>query len=121
MENSVKSQQSGVGVSKNQLVISVDGQVPLVLENASKALKGWLRTQPANCQIAMEASNDFRMALASQGHGLGHRMYLLNGCRLNRYREGIEGKVKTDCADALLIVRYLQREQDQLRKWEPAA
>ena len=121
MANSAKAFQIGVDVSKHELVISVEGQTPFTLENSSKAIKAWLKSLPGHCQIAMEATNDFHMALTEQAHGLGHRVYLLNGYRLNRYREGIGGRAKTDSADALLIVRYLQREADELRQWEPAA
>ena len=121
MANSAKAFQIGVDVSKHELVISVEGQTPFALENASKPIKAWLKSLPANCQIVMEATNDFHMALTEQAHALGHRVYLLNGYRLNRYREGIGGRAKTDSADALLIVRYLQREADELRQWEPAA
>jgi transposase len=121
MANSAKAFQIGVDVSKHELVISVEGQTPFALENAIKPIKAWLKSLPANCQIAMEATNDFHMVLTEQAHVLGHRVYLLNGYRLNRYREGIGGRAKTDSADALLIVRYLQREADELRQWEPAA
>ena len=121
MANSAKAFQIGVDVSKHELVISVEGQTPFALENASKPIKAWLKSLPAKCQIAMEATNDFHMVLTEQAHVLGHRVYLLNGYRLNRYREGIGGRAKTDSADALLIVRYLQREADELRQWEPAA
>jgi len=121
MANSANAFQIGVDVSKHELVISVEGQTPFALENASKAIKAWLKSLPGHCQIAMEATNDFHMMLAQQAHAMGHRVYLLNGYRLNRYREGIGGRAKTDRADALLIVRYLQREADELRQWEPAA
>lgn len=120
MANCVKAFQIGVDVSKAELVISVDGQPPFALENSTKAIKGWLKQLPAQCQIAMEATNDFHMSLTTLAHAKGHRVYLLNGYRLNRYREGVGGRAKTDCADALLIVRYLQREQEDLREWEPA-
>ncbi len=120
MATCVKALQIGVDVSKAELVISVDGQAPFALENSTKAIKGWLKQLPSQCQIAMEATNDFHMSLATLAHAQGHRVYLLNGYRLNRYREGVGGRAKTDCADALLIVRYLQREQEDLREWEPA-
>jgi len=76
MANSAKTFQIGVDVSKHELVISVEGQTPFALENASKAIEAWLKSLPASCQIAMEATNDFYMMLAQQAHAMGHRVYL---------------------------------------------
>src|SRR5690606_41347210 len=44
---------------------------------------------------------------------------LVDGYRLNRYRDGIGNRAKTDPADARLILRYLSKELSELKPWVP--
>jgi transposase len=111
----------GVDVSKAELVICQDaGQWPLVLPNEAQAISRWLDSLPAGplC-LAVEATNTFHLELIFQAHRRGHCVYLIDGFRLNRYRQSIGGRAKTDATDALLLRRYLERERSDLRPWEP--
>lgn len=109
----------GVDVSKAELVISIDGAAPETLDNEPRAIRRWLQNLAGPACLAMEATSTFHLALADEAHRQGHTVYLVNGYRLNRYRESIGGRAKTDAGDARLLVRYLQRERDQLRPWSP--
>lgn len=109
----------GVDVSKAELVISIDGAAPETLENEPRAIRRWLKNLAGPACLAMEATSTFHLALAEEAHRRGHTVYLVNGYRLNRYRESIGGRAKTDATDARLLVRYLARERDQLRPWSP--
>jgi len=54
-----------------------------------------------------------------EAHALGHQVYVIDGYRLNRYRESVGGRAKTDRKDAELLLRYLEREGQDLRTWIP--
>lgn len=119
MANQVRPARVGVDVSLNELVLSIDGEEPIVLPNTRKAIGGWLRSCAGPLDLALEATGPFHLELSEQAYQRGHRVYLVNGYRLNRYRDSIGGRAKTDREDALLLVRYLQREQQDLRPWTP--
>ncbi len=109
----------GVDVSKAELVIATPGEAVQVLANDARSIDHWLATLAGPCWFALEATSTYHLALAQAAHRQGHRVYLLDGYRLARYRDSIGGRAKTDHHDALLRVRYLAREHDQLRPWEP--
>jgi transposase len=67
----------------------------------------------------VEATNTFHVNLVELAHRAGHTVYLVDGYRLNRYRDSIGGRAKTDASDAQLLRRYLVREQEDLRPWAP--
>lgn len=113
----------GVDVSKAELMICQDPGQPLEsLDNEPKAIRRWLRGLPkgSSC-FAVEATNTFHLELIEQAHRRGHTIYLIDGYRLNRYREGVGGRAKTDAQDARLLWRYLRHEREDLRAWEPPA
>lgn len=109
----------GVDVSKAELVCSLDGAPVEVVPNRISSIRAWLDGLGAPASLALEATGRYHRTLAEEAHRHGHRVYLVDGYRLNRYREGIGGRAKTDAGDARLLVRYLHREQDDLRPWEP--
>ncbi|MEX2353415.1 MAG: transposase, partial [Gammaproteobacteria bacterium] len=119
MANRVQPTQVGVDVSKAELVISINGDKPFALPNTLKAIRQWLRQMAGPLELAMEATSHFHLVLADEAHRRGHCVYLINGYRLNRYRDSIGGRAKTDEQDACLLVRYLQRERADLRPWVP--
>lgn len=110
----------GVDVSKATLDIcdSDTGKV-LTLPNERKAIRQWLKTLSGPVHLALEATNLFHLELATQAHTLGITVYLVNGYRLNKYREGIGGRAKTDPSDARLLRRYVAHEHADLRPWAP--
>lgn len=111
--------QIGVDVAKAELMVSINGAEPFPLPNNRKAIKRWLRQLGKPAELALEATNDFHTSLAELAHALGHKVFLISGFRLNRYRDSIGGRAKTDKTDACLLVRYLQKEREELRPWEP--
>ena len=120
MAMQVIPQRIGVDVSKLELVYCVEGETTVqICPNTPQAIRAWLRSFSSPADFALEATNDFHYALALEAHRRGHRVYLLNGYRLNRYRDSIGGRAKTDASDARLLVRYLAHEQDELHPWTP--
>lgn len=111
----------GVDISKAELVICSAPEAPvMVLDNEPKAITHWLDTLPSGpVYLAVEATNTFHLELIEQAHRRGHTVYLLDGLRLNRYRQSIGGRAKTDASDARLLWRYLERERQDLRPWTP--
>ena len=110
----------GVDVSKAELVVCEGKDRPLTrLANNRGAVRAWLKALPGRGCIAVEATNTFHLVLLEQAHRLGHTLYVVDGYRLNRYRQGIGHRAKTDPGDARLLRRYLEREQADLRPWTP--
>lgn len=110
----------GVDVSKAELVIARN-DVPgtTTLANDRRPIRRWLKALPGTAALAVEATNTYHRTLMDEAHRLGHRLYLVNAYQLSRYRDSIGTRAKTDRTDAELLLRYLAREQDQLRPWTP--
>jgi transposase len=120
MAMQVLRQRIGVDVSKHELVYCVEGETTVQsCPNTPQAIRAWLRSLGGPADFALEATNDFHSTLALEAHRRGHRVYLLNGYRLNRYRDSIGGRAKTDATDARLLLRYLVHEQEALQPWTP--
>jgi transposase len=111
----------GVDVSKAELVICCNPEKPLqIVSNDPKAIAQWFDSMPCGplC-LAVEATNTFHLELIQQAYERGHIVYVVDGFRLNRYRDSIGGRAKTDASDARLLWRYLDREKRDLRPWSP--
>lgn len=117
----VTAQLIGVDVSKAELVICLDPKQPLlILANEARAIHQWFKTLPGNTHcLAVEATNTFHLELVMQAHKRGITVYVIDGFRLNRYRDSIGGRAKTDASDARLLWRYLDHEREDLRPWSP--
>jgi transposase len=101
-------------------VICQSNQKELIkLANTAQAIDRYLKSLSGPLCLAVEATNTFHLALIERAHALGHTVYLIDGYRLNRYREGVGGRAKTDDTDARLLLRYLEREAKDLRPWTP--
>lgn len=120
MAKPIESVMVGIDVSKAELVIArSDSQSLERIANTPRAISGWLKTLPCRAQLAFEATGAYHRALASLAHQVGCELYLLDGYRLNRYRDGIGSRAKSDPADARLILRYLSKELNDLKPWVP--
>lgn len=120
MAKPVESVMVGIDVSKAELVVArSDSRDVEKIANTSRAISGWLKSLPAGSQIALEATGTYHRQLATLAHQRGFELYLLDGYRLNRYRDGIGNRAKTDPADARLILRYLSKELSELKPWVP--
>jgi transposase len=115
----VEPRTVGVDVARDELVISIDGDTPFTLENTPAAIRRWLKGLHGRLRLALESTGVFHLELACQAHARGHAVYVIDGYRLNRYRESVGGRAKTDATDALLLVRYLRNEGADLRPWDP--
>ena len=104
----------GVDVSKASLEIWCE-DTATGLDNEAQAIRGWLRGLSGPCALALEATGSYHMALVELACRAGHAVYVLDGYRLNRYRDSLGLRAKTDRGDAYLLARYLSREIDQLR------
>lgn len=110
----------GVDVAKAELAVyRADADQLERVDNSRDAIKAWLATLAAGSTVAIEATNTYHLELAEQAHARGHSIYVIDGYRLNHYREGIGGRAKTDASDARLLARYLAHERDQLLPWSP--
>lgn len=109
----------GVDVAKDELMVSIDGGAPFSLDNSPAAIRRWLKGLHGPLRLALESTGVFHLELACQAHARGDEIYVIDGYRLNRYREGVGGRAKTDASDARLLVRYLRNEGADLRRWIP--
>jgi hypothetical protein len=82
----------GVDVSKAELVIATPGDPVQVLANDPRAIDHWLATLAGPAWFALEATSTYHLALAQAAYQQGHRVYLLDGYRLARYRDSIGGR-----------------------------
>ena len=123
MAMTVQPQFIGVDVSKDHLDICSDQETaPTRIANQPREINRWLKSLPAGpvC-LALEATSTYHLEIAVRAYKAGLTVYLIDGYRLNRYRDSIGQRAKTDAADAQLILRYLQREHDSLKPWVPPA
>lgn len=109
----------GVDVSKATLAVAQDEHAVVEIANDARSVRDWLKALPGLARIAVEATGVFHVELVEQAHRAGHVVYVIDGYRLNRYRESIGGRAKTDASDARLLKRYLEREATELRPWSP--
>lgn len=116
----VQALSVGVDVSKAELVVyRPDGQALEVVANEACAIRAYLRGLPASAQFAVEATNTYHLVFLEEAHRRGHRIYVVSGYRLSRYRDSVGGRAKTDACDARLLSRYLAHERNELRAWTP--
>jgi len=108
----------GIDVAKDSIQIDAEG-LSLELPNKKRDLRTWLKRLPTRACFGLEATGRFHLTFAHLAHELGHTVYLIDGFRLSRYREGVGGRAKTDLLDAQLLRRYLCHEKQALRPWTP--
>lgn len=110
----------GIDVAKRWLdIYSVEDKDVVRIDNDAASIDQWLRGVSGTAQLSVEATNRFHEEIIARAHAQGHRVYIVDALRLSRYREAVGGRAKTDRQDAMLLARYLQQEQQQLRRWEP--
>ncbi|HHH37982.1 MAG TPA: IS110 family transposase, partial [Sedimenticola sp.] len=111
----------GIDVSKKTLDICIDSdESTRSIPNERQAIASWIKSLPDGpVEIALEATNTFHRALCEQAFKARHTIYLIDGYRLSRYREGVGIRAKNDASDARLLCRYLTNERDALRPWSP--
>lgn len=120
MAMQVQEKWIGVDVAKDELVVaSSQADECIRVVNHKQAIGAYLKTLSGPVAMAIEATSVYHLEFVEQAYRKGHTMYLIDGYRLKRYREGIGGRAKTDASDAKLLLRYLTHEQEDLRPWSP--
>ncbi|PIB49059.1 transposase [Pseudomonas sp. 2588-5] len=120
MAMSVLQSIIGVDVAKAEVVVyQIDTDELKIVPNIKSELKSWLKALPAGSAIAIEATNIYHLDTVNLAHSMGHKVYVVDGYRLNHYRKSTGGRAKTDASDARLLARYLKNEQAELRAWNP--
>ena len=110
----------GIDVSKDSLdVYRWDNEQRWQLANDAKTIRQLLKSFAGPVQIAIEPTSSYHLAVVEVAQSLGHALYLINPRQLVHYRTAVGQRNKTDAADAWLLARYLERERDQLRRFEP--
>ncbi|MDD1017015.1 transposase, partial [Pseudomonas sp. TNT2022 ID1025] len=110
----------GVDVAKAELVVHHDDRDELIrLKNSKLEIKRWLKQQPRNTALSVEATNIYHLDLVELAHGAGLTVYIIDGFQLSNYRKSVGGRVKTDPSDARLLSRFLKNEGADLRPWSP--
>lgn len=112
----------GIDASKDELVID-DGRRTITVPNTKAAIGQWLKQLPEPARVGVEATGTYHVQVLEQAAKKRHEVYVIDGYRLNRYRDGVGERAKTDLTDARLVRRYLRKEYEELRPWQapPAA
>ncbi|MEC4561860.1 IS110 family transposase, partial [Pseudomonas inefficax] len=78
----------GADVAKAELVIHHDERDEIVrLKNSKPEIRKWLKQQPLNTAIAVEATNVYHLDLVELAHRLGFEVYVIDGFQLSNYRK----------------------------------
>lgn len=110
----------GIDVAKAELVVHFQSNgAQMSLSNTKPEIKKWLKQQPANTALCVEATNIYHLDVVKMAYENGFKVYVIDAFQLSNYRKGIGGRSKTDAGDAALLARYLEREGRELRPWTP--
>lgn len=109
----------GIDVAKDSLVID-DGVTTTSIVNEEAAIACWLATIPLASLIGLEATGGYHQPLADLAFQAGMVVYLLNPRDVRHYAQGLGRRGKTDRVDAAVIRRFVLKEHDGLRPYQPA-
>ncbi|UCH39345.1 MAG: transposase [Gammaproteobacteria bacterium] len=120
MAKEVEEVTLGFDVSKRHLeFMGSEPDAVGVIGNDPDAIDRFLDSFSGPVSIAVEATNVYHEQLVDRALGRGFTVYLIDGYRLNKYREAVGVRAKTDASDASLIHRYLISERAHLREVNP--
>lgn len=109
----------GADVSKGWVDVHREGtQESQRIANEGKALDAFLKRY-AGAAIAVEATNTYHELTVERARKLGLVVYLVSGYQIKHYGQAVGQRMNTDVIDARLIARFLAREIDQLKPYEP--
>jgi len=110
----------GVDVASTHLDIAVHGvQQVQRIPNDERSINRWLKTVARSSRLAVEATGSYHQLLARLAHEHGLQVFVLNPRDVKRYAQGLGQRGKTDRLDALVIARFIHREHQELRVWQP--
>jgi transposase len=109
----------GVDVSQGWLDIHQNGQETVErIANERRAIDKFLKCLPG-AALAVEATNTYHELVVERARQLGLIVYLVNGYQIKAYGNAIGQRMRTDEIDARLISRFLSREIDRLKPFQP--
>jgi transposase len=111
----------GCDVSKlwvDACVVDASGRRTSRLGNEPESLKRWACSLPSTCQVGMESTGPYHLALAQALIEAGHTVYVINPRWVHAYSRSTGQRGKTDRSDAALIARYVQSEAANLHAFE---
>lgn len=90
------------------------------IPNMRKDIDRWLKASADGATaIAVEATNTYHELLVERALHWGLTVYVISGYQLKHYSETLNTRMRTDAGDAKLLARFLHREIDALRPYEP--
>ena len=120
MAKRVKEVILGIDVGKRHLEASSrEVEAIRVVENKLEGIERFLDQLSGPVVIAVEATNTYHELLVDLALARGFTVYVIDGYRLEKYREAVGVRAKTDPNDAHLIRRYLVSERAYLRALDP--
>ncbi len=109
----------GIDVSKDKIdVFCWESSESWTLPNERAAVTKLLESLTGTVRIAIEPTSDYHLTAVEAALSLNHAIYLVNPRQLAHYRPAVGERNKTDAKDAWLLARYLDRERDQLRRFD---
>jgi transposase len=110
---------AGVDVAQRTLDIALSGEAQVRrIDNRLGPIRRWLHSLPEQCAIGVEATGNLHQVLVRAAIATGRTVYVLNARDLSHYARCLGRRAKTDRLDAQLILRYLQREHEQLHAYQ---
>lgn len=103
----------GIDPGKAELALSL-GSGRVRLKNQPCGLEIWANGLSEGTVVGVEATGRYHRPVVAALCKAGIRTYLLNPMHVSRYIRALRPSVKTDSSDALMIARYLEKEQDML-------
>lgn len=89
------------------------------IDNSRREIDRWLKSLPATAALAVEATNYYHELLVDRARHFGLAVYLISGYQLRHYAESLNTRMRNDAVDAQLLARFLDREIDALRPYQP--
>jgi transposase len=109
---------AGVDVAQRTLDIAMEAESQVRrIDNRLGPIRRWLQSLPEHCAIGVESTGNLHQVLVRAAMATGRTVYVLNARDLSHYARALGRRAKTDRLDAQLILRYLQREHEQLHPY----
>ena len=109
----------GIDVSSRWLDIASNNSQVIRIDNTLDSVNSWLEGLPDKSVVAMEATSQYHLLVAKLAHSKGMIVYVLNPREVYHYSRGVGRRHKSDKVDALLIRRYIEKENEHLVVWIP--
>jgi transposase len=109
---------AGVDVAQRTLDVALEGDAQVRrIDNQLGPIRRWLHSLPEGCAIGVESTGNLHQLLVRAAIAASRTVYVLNARDLSHYARSLGRRAKTDRLDAQLILRYLQREHENLHPY----